>query len=417
VTLTVSNVLGSDQASTVIHVGIAPVAAFTAEPLYALVGENVAFTNESTGTEPLSYEWDFGDGATSSDANPTHAYTAGGNYTVTLTASNAWGSDQASTVIHVGVLPEAAFTAEPLYALVGENVVFNNESTGTEPLSYEWNFGDGTTSSNVNPTHAYTAEGDYTVTLTASNAWGSDQASTVIHVGVLPEAAFSYSPESPLVGKKVTFTNESTGTEPLSYEWDFGDGGASTAINPQHVYAEPGTYLVRLTATNPWGSDTATAEITVSQPPLSVDVNYMLIRWMSGGGRNFFVTKGKLELPSGYSRDDLQNKAVVSMKIGGKTASEEVAFRKYGRLWLAIREEWPDGSLDVVLMTIYWKPGYSGRQAVFHIVGTAELPGVGADTQPPKVTTKLSLPLLGRGELAGSDTVTCTVHHKWWIFH
>jgi len=98
-------------------------------------------------------------------------------------------------------------------------VIFTNGSTGTEPLSYEWDFGDGATSTEENPTHAYAAEGDYTVTLSVSSPWGSDQASTVIHVGVAPEAAFSYSPKSPLVGKKVFFTNESTGTEPLSYEW------------------------------------------------------------------------------------------------------------------------------------------------------------------------------------------------------
>ena len=416
VTLTVSNALGSDQASTVIHVGVAPEAAFTAGPIYALVGEDVAFTNESTGTEPLSYEWDFGDGAISTEENPTHAYTAEGDYTVTLTVSSPWGSDQASTVIHVGVAPEAAFTAEPIYALVGEDVIFTNESTGTEPLSYEWDFGDGVTSTEKDPTHAYVAEGDYTVTLTVSSPWGSDEASTVIHVGVAPEAAFSYSPKSPLVGKKVFFTNKSTGTEPLSYEWDFGDGGSSTETNPQHVYVKPGTYLVRLTATNPWGSDTATTRITVAQPPLSVNVRHMLIRWMYGGGRNFFVTKGTLELPSGYTRDDLKNKAVVAMKIGGKTASEEVVFYKHGRLWAAVREEGLDGSLDVGLMIIYWKSGHAGRQAKFRIIGMAELPGVGADTQPPEVTLKLRLPLLLGGNLSGSDTVTCVVHRDWWIF-
>ncbi|RLC57021.1 MAG: hypothetical protein DRI80_15505, partial [Chloroflexota bacterium] len=160
-----------------------PVAAFTAEPIYALVGQDVIFTNESTGDEPLTFLWDFGDGATSSVVSPTHAYSAEGNYTVTLTVSNTWGSDRASMVIHVGVVPEAAFTAEPVYALVGEEVVFTNQSTGTEPLSYEWDFDDGATSTEKNPTHAYTSEGDYTVTLTVSSPWGSDQASTVIHVG------------------------------------------------------------------------------------------------------------------------------------------------------------------------------------------------------------------------------------------
>ena len=310
----------------------------------------------------------------------------------------------------------AAFTAAPIYALVGQEVAFINQSTGDEPLTFQWDFGDGATSSEKNPTHAYAAEGNYMVTLTASNAWSSDQASVVIHVGLAPVATFSYSPEAPWVGEKVTFTNKSTGTEPLSYEWNFGDGGSSTETNPQHVYAAPGTYQVSLTATNPWGSDTATAEITVSQPPLSVDVRSMLIHWMKWGGRNVFVTSGKLELPSGYSRDDLRNRAVVAIEIGGKTASEEVVFRQHGKLWFAVREGRPDGSLDVAWMTIYWKPGYSDRQAEFHILGTAELPGVGAGTQPPKVTLDFRLPLQMQGELQGGDTVACAVHHDWWVF-
>ncbi|MDY7041672.1 MAG: PKD domain-containing protein, partial [Chloroflexota bacterium] len=310
----------------------------------------------------------------------------------------------------------AAFTAEPIYALVGQEVVFTNQSSGDEPLTFLWDFGDDVTSDSANPIHAYTAEGDYTVTLTVSNALGSDQASTVIHVGRAPVAAFSYNPESPLVGEKVSFTNRSTGTGPLSYGWEFGDGGTSTETDPQHVYAAANTYLVRLTATNPWGSDTATAEITVSQPPVSVGVDKMLIHWMSGGGRNVFVTSGKLKLPSGYSRGGLQNKAVVSLKIGGKTASEEVIFREYGQLWFAVREDGADDSLDVALMTIYWKPGHSDRKAEFRILGTAEFPGVGADTQPSKVNLNLRLPLLDQGELSGSDTVTCTVHGNWWLF-
>ncbi|MBC7249182.1 MAG: lamin tail domain-containing protein [Anaerolineae bacterium] len=310
----------------------------------------------------------------------------------------------------------AAFTAEPIYAQVGEEVVFTNQSTGTEPLTVLWDFDDGATSTDANPVHAYAAEGDYTVTLTVTNAWGSDQASVVIHVGRAPEAAFSYSPKSPWVGQKVKFTNESRGTEPLSYEWDFGDGGSSTVTNPQHVYMKAGTYRVRLTATNPWGSDTASAEIVVSHPPLSLDVRSMFIRWMGWGGRNFFVTSGKLKLPSGYSRDDLQDEMVVAMKIGGKTASEEVVFRKCGKLWFAIRRGGPDGSLDVGWMVIYWKPGHSDRKAEFGIVGTAELPGVGAGTEPPKVTLEFRWPLRDGGKLTGHDTVTCAVHHQWWIF-
>jgi uncharacterized repeat protein (TIGR01451 family) len=83
-----------------------------------------------------------------------------------------------------------------------------------------------------------------------------------------PVAGFSFSPSVPLVGEEVVFTNETTGTEPIEYLWDFGDGATSTAEHPTHAYAEAGLYTVTLTATNDLGSDTFSAEITVGDLPV-----------------------------------------------------------------------------------------------------------------------------------------------------
>jgi PKD repeat protein len=83
-----------------------------------------------------------------------------------------------------------------------------------------------------------------------------------------PTAAFSFSPSVPLIGQTVTFVNETTGTEPISYLWDFGDGATSTEENPTHIYTEAGLYTVTLTATNDFGMDVYTAEITVGDLPV-----------------------------------------------------------------------------------------------------------------------------------------------------
>jgi len=124
------------SASADVEVPSAPVAAFTPSTLFATVGEDVVFTNETTGTEPITYAWDFGDGGTSTGVSPTHAFAAVGDYLVTLTATNAFGEDTAEATIHVvEVLPEADLalqvTAAPNPVAPGGNldltlVVTNN---------------------------------------------------------------------------------------------------------------------------------------------------------------------------------------------------------------------------------------------------------------------------------------------------
>ena len=101
---------------------------------------------------------------------------------MTLTATNAYGTDIAEAVITVGEPPTAAFTPSATDVKIDEVIAFTNASTGTPPLSYEWDFGDGITSTLESPTHAYAAAGTYTVTLTATNAYGTDTTEAVITV-------------------------------------------------------------------------------------------------------------------------------------------------------------------------------------------------------------------------------------------
>ncbi len=130
-----------------------------------------------------------------------------------------------SGFIVVASTPAADFYTSTQTGTVPLRISFFDRSSGTLPLQYLWNFGDGTTSLEENPTHIYTANGKYTVTLTVKNSFGEDtrKIPEFIAVGVPPVPDFSAKPrlgEIPLV---VTFTDMTTG-KPGSWNWDFGDG-------------------------------------------------------------------------------------------------------------------------------------------------------------------------------------------------
>lgn len=173
--------------------------------------------------------------------------------------------------------PVAAFSGTPTSGYAPLTVVFTDASTNN-PTSWAWTFGDGGTSTAQNPSHTYTAAGTYTVTLTASNAYGSDSETKTGYITVTtqptnpPVAAFSGTPTSGDVPLTVVFTDAST-NNPTSWSWTFGDGGTSTAQNPSHTYTTAGTYTVVLTATNAYGSDseTKTGYITVNAVTASCD--------------------------------------------------------------------------------------------------------------------------------------------------
>ena len=258
----------------------------------------------STGTGPLSYEWDFGDNSGTTNAtNPSHLYLAIGDYTVTLTTSNAFSSNTVQQTFSVdGIAPTAGFTHDGP-AIIGETVSFSNASTGSSPLSYEWDFGDDSAASNAaNPTHVYAEPGTYTVILAVENEWGSDSAeSTVVIDGIAPTASFE-SAEYAVAGITTVFTNTSTGTEPLSYEWDFGDGtDIDTSENPTHEYESEDTYTVVLTVTNPWGVDSAESTIDVIKLP-EAEFAYLNVDFYPGDEISF-ENRSKGTGPLSYAWD------------------------------------------------------------------------------------------------------------------
>jgi len=136
----------------------------------------VTFTDKSSGS-PTSWYWTFGDGNTSSVQNPVHVYEVAGVYSVSLRASNTYGSDTytRSDVITArsGQAPVANFAANVTEGAAPLAVKFTDQSIG-DPTSWNWSFGDGGTSTEQNPSHLYSSAGVYTVTLNVSNAYGSN---------------------------------------------------------------------------------------------------------------------------------------------------------------------------------------------------------------------------------------------------
>src|SRR5205085_723790 len=116
------------------------------------VGQTVTFRDASTGGA-TAWAWTFGDGASSTLQNPTHAFTSTGNASVSLTVTNSFGSATAHTNLLISGEPVASFSVTPLAPQVGQTATFVDTSVG-DPTSWSWQFGDGETSTLRNPQHA-----------------------------------------------------------------------------------------------------------------------------------------------------------------------------------------------------------------------------------------------------------------------
>jgi parallel beta-helix repeat protein len=252
-----------------------PVADFTGTPRAGSAPLTVDFTDLSTGASPIEYFWEFGDGSTSTTQNPSHTYNANGDYTVSLSVTNDGGFNIETKVAYIRVsnvpLPVAEFTASPVVGLEDLTVQFKDTSINS-PTSWQWDFGDGTSSTLQSPLHTYTTPGHYDVMLTVSNAQGQNTIAKSSYIYVKntpPTAIFTATPLSGDAALSVKFTDQSTGNGISSWHWDFGDGGTSTIQSPVYVYNNAGTYTVNLTVANDGGSDSEvkTNYITVNAAP------------------------------------------------------------------------------------------------------------------------------------------------------
>ncbi|WP_261788813.1 DUF3344 domain-containing protein [Methanosarcina siciliae] len=146
---------------------------FTADQTSGIAPMTVQFTDTSSGT-PASWAWDFGDGGNSTDRNPSHTYNATGNYTVSLTVTNILGSDTETKTEYINVTgTSVSFTSDTTSGTFPLTIQFTDQSTGS-PTAWHWDFGDGETSTNQNPSHTYLSAGKYDVNLTVTGSEGTD---------------------------------------------------------------------------------------------------------------------------------------------------------------------------------------------------------------------------------------------------
>jgi PKD repeat protein len=152
-----------DEISSVVVDGNAPVASFESAINYL----EVTFTNKSNDAE--TYYWQFGDGSTSTETSPVHAYSVAGNYTVILKTTSAAGySDTCQQKVYVAGAATASFSATSVFGLY----YYMDGSGSTNYSSVAWDFGDGTTSSTVKNYHTFPANGTYTVKITVTGLLG-----------------------------------------------------------------------------------------------------------------------------------------------------------------------------------------------------------------------------------------------------
>ena len=234
------------------------------------------FTDYSTNV--TSWNWNFGDGGTSTQQNPVHTYSAAGNYTVNLTVSNANGTNSKSATINVTTpaLPVADFSS------VTQNYSVNFTDLSKDATVWNWDFGDGANSTQQNPSYTYLSNGTYTVSLKASNAYGNNTTTRNITVpntnnsGLYPTFAHTQVltlSSNPGIGYqipiKVTWQNSAT----LPMSTSFSDIRFDDGVNKLHYWIVPDsivagsscTVYVKLASNSTtlyehWGNSTASSE-------------------------------------------------------------------------------------------------------------------------------------------------------------
>ena len=253
VCFTLSNICGEiTECRSVTITCIDPVSNFEVSVVELVVD----FTNNST--DASSYKWDFGDGNTSAQNQPTHTYASPGTYQVCLKVSNDCNSETVCKDVIVscshGITADIQLTSKDL------SLDVENKSTGAESVA--WDFGDGESSLLVSPSHQYVAEGTYSVCVTLSNMCGEvEECYSIIIACTNPVSDFEYT----IANFDINFTN--TSKDATTYEWSFGDGTISKEKSPSHKYQNAGTFHICLTAINDCKESASTCkDITIVLP-------------------------------------------------------------------------------------------------------------------------------------------------------
>ena len=262
----------STQTFNVSVVDVPPVAMLNSP--YSFVrknAENYLDANRSYDVDggALFYSWDFGDGATSTGPVGRHTYAASGTFNASATVSDGAASAVATARVIVLNTKPVANAGGPYSNSKNQPTSFDGTFSvdgDGDPLTYRWNFGDGTVGTGARPVHTYAHGGVYTVTLAVNDgevdsAPSTTQATVVNHAPV----ANGGGPYSAVKGQPVTLNGSGSSdadNDALTYRWDFGDGTTGGGVSPTHVYAKNGRFTLRLIV-NDGDVDSAQYQATV----------------------------------------------------------------------------------------------------------------------------------------------------------
>jgi gliding motility-associated-like protein len=257
---------------------------FSVNNTITCAGQSVNFTDLSILT-PSSWSWDFGDGSpVSTSQNPSHTYNTAGTFTVTMIAMLPGCNETVTKVnlITVNPNPTTTFSADATDTCSAPFLV-NFTSISSPGVTYNWNFGDGTNSNVPNPSHTFTSNGSFNISLTVTDVnlcVATETFASYINV-TPPVANFNIDSAFGCAPKTINITDFSTSGNTLtSWEWDFGDGNTQIGpSNPSHLYTDTGTYNISLIVIDNFGcTDTL-------DPGFDVDLG-------ASFNVNFFATPG-----------------------------------------------------------------------------------------------------------------------------
>jgi parallel beta-helix repeat protein len=313
-TLTVTdddNKQESDSVTISVNTAQTIVAGIVASPTSGSVPLTVSFTaSASGGNPPYTYHWACSDGSSSTQQNPSYTFTEPGTYTVTLTVIDSSDNQDSATVSIHATAPttrlSASAGATPTSGTAPLSVSFTGTASGgNSPYSYSWTFGDGSSSTQQNPSHTYSQPGEYTATFTVTDSSNSQDSDTVAIVASAPTNQLTVSASaSPLTGTaplSVSFTgNVSGGIPPYTYSWTFGDGSSSTQQNPTHTYSQPGDYTAVIIVTDGISqqrSDSVDIEVATTASEVHLDLSIKTGPPVKGQGGTISPSPGKYIYP------------------------------------------------------------------------------------------------------------------------
>lgn len=238
---------------------------------------------KTTGDTITEYLWEFEPGFSSGEKNPEHHFSGDGTFPVRLTVITACGASNTFT----REITTPCFCSPP-------TAFFRTEVASTDPFtiritdlpndesirSWNWSFGDGTSSSEKTPPdHPYTECGEYLITLRVTNDCGAtDEYKQLVCCPVYANFTYRMEPLDGTAPVTVYFTDRTSGT-PSAWSWFFGDGGFSSFRNPVHTYTKGGNFSATLHATSSCGgNETHSKPIQIGCPPVTAKFEYYIIQ-------------------------------------------------------------------------------------------------------------------------------------------